>query len=541
MKKVCKVLIGVTMMAALFSGCDKQSDEKNPDIHKDNYKYEQQLNIINDNNRNYYEIFVSSFYDSNGDGTGDIKGIIEKLDYITDLGFNGIWLMPIMPSPTYHKYDVTDYYSIDPSYGNLDDFKQLTAECEKRDVKVLIDLVFNHTSDKHPWFLEASAYLQSLGKEEDPDPVKCPYVEYYHFSKEDKGGWHAVEGTDWYYEGVFWDQMPDLKLENKAVRKEIEEITDYWLGLGVGGFRLDAAKEYVSGSKDSNVEILSWYCDYVKSKDPDAYIVAEVWDSFLTIADYYESDIDSIFNYPLAQHDGSILKIVRNTGGSSQKSIAEIMEIMQQAYGEKNSDYIDAPFISCHDNSRVSAQYANDEDAMKLAAGILMTMNGSPFVYYGEEIGMNSQGDKDENKRLEMHWSDKDKKGTPNPPANADKVKQTFSAVDEQIKEPLSLYQYYKRAIRIRNENPEIARGKVAVIDTLDQDHISGVKKEWNNSEILIIYNTGTEEAQVNMEAAGIDGYGIRGYLTVDGSEVMLESSMLKMPSKSIVILKRIG
>lgn len=119
------------------------------------YEYEQELNIIDDNYRNYYEIFVYSFYDSDGDGIGDLNGVIEKLDYVQEMGFNGIWLMPVMPSTTYHKYDVTDYYGIEPEYGTMEDFERLVEECHKRDIRLIIDFVMNHSSSKHPWFLEA--------------------------------------------------------------------------------------------------------------------------------------------------------------------------------------------------------------------------------------------------------------------------------------------------------------------------------------------------------------------------------------------------
>ena len=161
------------------------------------YEYEQELNIIDDNYRNYYEIFVYSFYDSDGDGIGDINGVIEKLDYVQEMGFNGIWLMPIMPSTTYHKYDVTDYYVIDTEYGTMEDFERLVEECHKRDIRLIIDFVMNHSSSKHPWFTEACEYLKTLPAGAEPDAEVCPYVDYYHFSKEQVNGtYYKVAGTD---------------------------------------------------------------------------------------------------------------------------------------------------------------------------------------------------------------------------------------------------------------------------------------------------------------------------------------------------------
>ena len=179
-----KKFLAIMLIAVLFlTGCGASAGGKQ----KEDKENEIPLNIIDDKYRNFYEVFVYSFYDSDGDGIGDLKGLTEKLDYIndgddstdSDLGFSGIWLMPIMPSTTYHKYDVTDYYNIDKEYGTLDDFKEFVAECDKRNISVIIDLVMNHTSSKHPWFTQACDYLRSLdGKE--PDVNECKYLDYYY-------------------------------------------------------------------------------------------------------------------------------------------------------------------------------------------------------------------------------------------------------------------------------------------------------------------------------------------------------------------------
>jgi alpha-amylase len=575
MKKKIIVLISYLVLMLVLVGCNKaETDKAKPEVvkeedtgtdakeEKDNggtdvssktaaevpYKYVQELNIIDDNYRNFYEIFVYSFYDSDGDGIGDIKGIISKLDYIndgdnttdSDLGFNGIWLMPIMPSTTYHKYDVTDYYNIDPQYGTLEDFKELIKECKARDIKLIIDLVFNHTSAKHPWFTQAVQYLESLKDGEEPDLKVCPYVGYYNFTKENNGSrsYYKAGNSDWYYEGVFWDQMPDLNLGNEQVRKEIEDIAKFWLDLGVDGFRLDAAKEFYSGEKQRNVDVLKWFTDYVKSVKEDAYIVAEVWEEEAAISTYYESGIPSLFNFPLSQHNGLITSTVRKLGTSTAKSFAKSLVSLYEKYSEGNKEFIDAPFISNHDTTRISAQCVNNEDQMKMAAGMLLTMNGSPYVYYGEEIGMNSMGSKDENKRLPMQWSATDTTGIPEAPEAAEKVTQKFPPADEQRKDPLSIYNYYKRAVRIRNENPELARGEVSVIEELGSTDICAFKKVYEGSEIVILYNISNEGKTVAIGDAGLAGLNIRGYLSVDGSEVTLADNIVTMPKYSIVILK---
>ncbi len=540
-----------------FVGCAKQTPQhhgQTPSISPtaaqteapEEYPYKHVPNIINDNYRNYYEIFVGSFYDSDGNGTGDLNGVAQKLDYLNDgdnatnadLGFNGIWLMPVMPSPSYHKYDVTDYYGIDPKYGTIKDFQKLVYVCHERGIKLIIDFVFNHTSAQHPWFLQAVSYFESLGSGEQPDFEVCPYAAYYHFSTEKAGatGWYRAGESDWYYEGVFWDQMPDLALENEAVRREIEKAASFWLELGVDGFRLDAVKEYFSGRPEANSEVLRWFNDYVLSVKPDAYLVGEAWETTLSgVAPYYKSGILSFFNFPLAQATGSVAAVIKRGEGAS---LAALLTQSAKVYGEVNSSFIDAPFLSNHDTSRISAQYINDARKMKLAAGLLFTMNGSVFVYYGEELGMNSKGDKDENKRLPMHWSDTDFIGTPNPPVGADEVTQKFAALDEQQKDPLSIYSYYKRALQIRNENPEIARGDSAQVPALTSGGICAVSKTYQNSTVLLVYNIGAEAAEVSLTGTQYQGYTLCGYLTVDEATVVQDAGKLCMPSYAIAVLK---
>ena len=195
-----------------------------------------------DNYRTFYEIFVYSFCDSDGDGIGDLKGVISKLDYLEQLGINGIWFMPIHPSQSYHKYDVRDYYEIDPQYGTMADFEALMAECRKRDIHVITDLVLNHTGNDHIWFTTACEYLKDLPAGAEPSAEECKYVDYYSFAREPGNGWHAIEGSEWYYEGMFSPHMPDLRLENENVRSDIRDIMQFWFDKGGSGFRLEAAK-----------------------------------------------------------------------------------------------------------------------------------------------------------------------------------------------------------------------------------------------------------------------------------------------------------
>ena len=454
-----------------------------------------ELNIIDDKYRTYYEVFLYSFYDSDGDGIGDIQGLIDKLDYIndgddstdTDLGCNGIWLMPIMPSPTYHKYDISDYENIDEQYGTIDDFKQLIEACHKRGIRVIIDFPINHTSSKHPWFTQAVEYLEGLSDGQQPDSSVCPYVDYYNFTTDQLSSvYYKAGSSNWYYEGKFWSEMPDLNLDCEAVRAEFDEITSFWMDLGVDGFRMDGAKEYFSDNTTENVEVLKWFNDMVKAKDENSYIVAEVWTDRETYAKYLESGIDSVFNFDFGDGDGIIANAVKGSSESGAKGYANVCGKMDELLSQYNENYIDAPFLSNHDMARIANTLVNDPDKIKTAAGLLMTMNGSPFVYYGEEIGMNSSGTKDENKRIPMVWSKTDTTGMTKGPADMDAgIESPFPAEDEQEKDKDSILSYYKNALRLRNQNPEIARGTIEKVESLCKDSQAAITKTYQDLSLI--------------------------------------------------------
>lgn len=542
MKKFLAMMLAVML---LFTGC-KAGDDSGTKKEKEN---EIPLNVIDDKYRNFYEVFVYSFYDSDGDGIGDLKGLTEKLDYINDgddtkdddLGMNGIWLMPIMPSTTYHKYDVTDYYDIDKDYGTMDDFKAFMEECKKRDIHVIIDLVINHTSSKHEWFVKATDYLKTLEEGQEPDLTVCPYVDYYHFTKEPLGNsYYKVSGTEWYYEAPFWSEMPDLNLGSEAVRKEIEDIVSFWMDLGVSGFRLDAAKEYYSGQTEKNIEVLSWFNDYVKSIDEDAYIVAEVWNEFGTFSQYYESGIDSVFNFAFADSGGIITKSLY--GGDGQKYGQSTVSV-QQKLSAINPNYIDAPFFTNHDMAR-AAGYFNGDFALpqtKMAGAMNMLMSGNAFLYYGEELGMSGSG-KDENKRAPMYWSENpDTEGMCDGPSAMDTMKHKYGSLEEQKKDENSIYNFYKEIIKIRNQNPEVARGSVSYIDEVTDTGICAVKKEYDGSDIVILMNLAKEEKSVLLDTSIYGEYKIVGAVeAMEGTTVkMQEDHTIVLPAYSVVVLKK--
>lgn len=507
--------------------------------------------ISEDNYRTWYEVFVYSFYDSDGDGIGDLKGLTEKLDYIndgdpstdTDLGCDGIWLMPIMPSTTYHKYDVTDYLDIDAEYGTMADFEELIAACHERGIHVIIDLVMNHSSSQHEWFSEAAEYLKSLPEGAEPDAAECPYVDYYHFTREPAGGYCQLGDSEWYYEAQFWSEMPDLDLESQAVRDEFAGIVDFWLEKGVDGFRLDAAKEFETGDIGVNVEILSWFNTMVKEKKPDAYIVAEVWSDLASYAQYYESGIDSCFDFAFADTEGEIARVVKGTYSTGAAAYGSALENLQETLGSYRESYIDAPFYTNHDMARSAGYYSGEysENQTKMAQALNLLMSGSSFLYYGEELGMKGSG-KDENKRAPMYWSkDEDAEGMCKGPADMDDVKMKYDSFAEQQTDGNSIYHFVKETIKLRNSYQAISHGTVTFEEEASDEKVCVIRKTYGDEEVLLAFNLSEEDATVDL--SGIEGADekelqIGGVLLTTAEQAELVDGRLQMPPYSVVILE---
>ena len=493
-----------------------------------------------DNYRTFYEIFVYSFCDSDGDGIGDLQGVISKLDYLQELGINGIWFMPIHPSTSYHKYNVSDYYAIDPQYGTMEDFEQLLAECKARDIHVIIDLVVNHTGSEHVWFKEAVSYLQSLPAGAEADPAECKYLDYYFFSREEGNGSRPVEGTDWYYEGMFDYTMPDINLGSQATREEIRNIMQFWIDKGVDGFRLDAAKEFYSGSVTKNVEVLSWIQQTATELKPDCYLVAEVWENFNQITAYYESGITSIFNFAFGNSDGKIAKVLQGAGNESVvTTYATALQKADTAYRGMNPNYIDAPFLSNHDVGRIAGFASRDENKMKMAAAMNLFMGGSVFIYYGEEIGMLGSGN-DPSKRAPMYWNAARDNGTTNPPPACELPEESLmGSLEEQVNDDNSLYNYYRQAIAIRNALPQIARGIPTAEAALNTGCVSAYRKTWGDESCIILMNINTAEAEADLSAYA--DWTLAASLSADGNEITLENETLKLPAWGVAVLTPAG
>ena len=489
-----------------------------------------------DNYRTFYEIFVYSFCDSDGDGIGDLQGVISKLDYLQELGINGIWFMPIHPSQSYHKYDVRDYYDIDPQYGTMADFEALMAECQKRDIHVITDLVLNHTGNDHEWFVTACDYLKGLPSGAEPNAEECKYVEYYSFSREPGSGWRAIEGSEWYYEGMFSPHMPDLRLDNENVLNDIRDIMQFWFDKGVSGFRLDAAKEFYSGSISKNVEVLNWIQTTATELKEDAYLVAEVWEDFGVITRYYESKITSIFNFAFGNTSGKLMQVLRGAGNPNQvTTFATALEKADTAYLGANADYIDAPFLSNHDVGRIAGFCGYDPLKTKLAGAMNLFMSGSAFIYYGEEIGMPGSGN-DPSKRAPFFWNDARDNGTTDPPPECEIPEEyPFGSLEQQRSDDGSLYNYYRQAIAIRQALPAISRGRVTAETALNVGCISAFRKTWNDDQVIILMNIAPDAAQVDISAYA--DWTLAASLSADGNEILLNGATLDLPAFGTAVL----
>ncbi len=470
---------------------------------------------------NWYEVFVRSIYDSDGDGLGDLNGVTEKLDYVRSLGCTGIWLMPIMPSPSYHKYDVTDYYGVDPEYGTLDDFRALLDAAHARGMAVILDMPFNHCSSLHPWFLSAAASADS------------PWRDWFNWSDTPQQGYTELGGE--FYESRFVDTMPDLNLSNPAVREEIERILRFWLeDVGADGFRLDAVTSFYTGRVEENVEFLNWLADTAHGIRPDCYLVGEAWEGLSTLARYCESRIDSFFTFPVSQAEGYIAKVLGGRARQPGLKFAEYVTLLEETLP---ANTVPAPFTENHDTGRtVGFTGRENPDKTKMAGGLLCLLRGKVFVYYGQEIGMVGSGE-DPNKRLGMLWTSEDEVTTP--PPGVTRIEYAYPSVAEQEGDPASLLNYYRSALALRERFPAIARGTSAVLPCAF-DEACLILRTYNGEEVLLAVNPSKSDLTLPLDGQAAEFAALAASLCTDYTlEAALEAGVLRLPAYSFAVLTR--
>lgn len=470
--------------------------------------------------RVFYEIFVRSFNDSNHDSVGDLKGITQKLDYLKELGVSGIWLMPINESPTYHGYDVANYYKIQKDYGTMDDFYELINEAHKRDIEIVMDLVINHTSTSNPWFSEAlnnktskyrDYYIWSDSGKNPPNPSTL-HSNPWRYSKSGK------------YYALFDTGMPDLNYDNPEVRSEIKNVAKYYLDMGVDGFRLDAARHIYDGEPDKNFQWWKEFNDYVKGINKNAVLVGEVWDKAPVVGDYLTS-LDSAFNFDLST---AILDAVK---GGNINSLGGTVNDITSIYQSKNKNYLDSIFLTNHDMNRVMSTL-NSTEKCKTAAAILMTLPGTPYIYYGEETGMTGVKP-DDRIREPFIWDNKDV--SKNCSWEFTNNKKDAVAVNIQNQDSNSLLNFYKTFINLRNTNKALARGTFEVINQNDSN-ILAFKRSCETEEVYVLINTGSSSGNIRMPDMNAEilysSDGGRGELSISGSLEIKKNQMLVIKKK---------
>lgn len=482
-----------------------------------------------------YEIFVMAFADGNGDGKGDFKGLTSKLDYLEELGVGGLWLMPIMPSDSYHKYHVIDYKNIDPDYGTIQDFKTFMAEAHKRNIKVIIDYVINHSGNNHPWFLESKKgpsnplrdYYVWAKKDSIQDQLKKKTT---HFDSDNINQWHAADGDtigDHYY-GYFNGLCPDLNLDNPKVKAEIIDIAKFWLTeMQVDGFRLDAARHVFPVERDpENHAFWVWFKDEMQKIKPDVYLVGEVWQEAEKVGPYLKG-LPALFNFDMGYE---ITKTV-NTQADSNGLVKKYKKI-NDFYKTITPDFIDATFIKNHDQTRILSELRGDQNKMKVAAGILFTLPGTPYIYYGEEIGM--LGTKpDPQIREPFIWDTG--KSSPVQTSWEESIHSTDKTVVPAIRqksEPNSLLNFYKKWIAYRNSSEALTYGDLELSLYSNPSVISFIRKK-GDQRVLVMHNLTHREIIVDFNS-------LSGFRELDfyHGQVAIKNGAVFLQGYSSVVLK---
>ena len=450
-----------------------------------------------------YEVFVRSFFDGDGDGIGDLNGLTQRLDYIndgdpattTDLGATCVWLMPIMAAASYHGYDVTNYYEVEPDYGTEDDFRRFVTEAHRRGVRVLLDLVLNHTSRDHPWFREAAA-----------DPTS-PYRDWYIFAAEDPGypgpwgapAWHPSPARDGYYYGLFWEGMPDLNYRNPAVTAEAQRVSRFWLEeMGADGFRLDAIKHLIEDGRiqENTPATHAWLRDYRAFLDasfPDALTIGEIFDSTAaTLVPYFPDQLHAYFNF-----DPGRQCLTAATSAGGQPVQARVLEAL-----DRLPDQRWAPFLTNHDQPRTMTALGGDVAKAKLAATCLLTLPGLPFVYYGEEIGMTGTKP-DERIRTPMQWTAEPAAGfttgTPWQPLQDDAAAVNVAA---QEQDAASLLTHYRRLVNLHTAHPALGHGALLPIETGNRSVIAFLRQSAEETVLVVLNFHRQPQAGVDLSTA---------------------------------------
>jgi maltose alpha-D-glucosyltransferase/alpha-amylase len=491
-----------------------------------------------------YELHIKAFFDGNNDGIGDFKGLLQKLDYLQDLGVTAIWLLPFYPSPLKDDgYDIADYYSINPSYGTIQQFRQFLEEAHKRNLKVITELVINHTSDQHPWFQRARK--APIGSEErnyyvwtdNPNQYKDVRIIFQDF---EASNWTWDPVAQQYYWHRFFHHQPDLNYDNPKVQQEVFRIIDYWCAMGVDGFRLDAVP-YLFEREGTNGEnlpethaFLKKLRKHVDEKFPGTVFLAEanMWPE--DSASYFGSGDECHMNYHFPVMPRMFMALQREDRYPITDifdQTPEIPETCQWAMFLRNHDELTLEMVTDEERDYMYKVYAkdpkarinlgirhrlaplmgNDRKKIELMNSLLFSLPGTPVLYYGDEIGMGDNfylGDRD-GVRTPMQWSPDRNAGfsDTNPqqlylPVILDPQYHYESVnVETQRGNTSSLFWYMKRLINMRKKYKAFSRGTMNFIQ-VDNPKILAFTRSYDDQTLLIIVNLSkySQPAEINLE-----------------------------------------
>lgn len=497
-----KRLLSLVIAATLFTGCSDSGPSQPSAVQSQaavSTPAFQSLQVNENANEWWhkaviYEIWPRSFYDADGDGSGDFNGMTSKLDYLKELGVDGIWLTPVFEAPSYHGYDFQDFYNVEADYGTMAEFEHFIAEAHKRDIKIILDLVLNHISDQHEWFIKSAKKEPGyedyfLWRDERPvDGWGPPWSD----EANPKAVWHWNETRQAYYYGAFGFTQPDLNLTLPAVREELNKMATFWLEKGVDGFRLDAVRYAVEegghplqADTQGTIDYWTSFTQHVKSVKPDAMLVAEAWADLKTVARYRDNGkgLDSAFDFdfggmvtdilnPAVEQKADFGTLGNNPRHHNRQNLWDNLKARKEA---APMHYF-APFLSNHDQTRIMVLLDNDMNKAKVAASLLLTSPGTLYLYYGEEIGLSQYktGD-DQYRRAIMQWNEDESAGFNNTGnfwldqgqwfpwvqhhegwfANYwQSLRGKGLSVEAQRADENSLFNHYKRLIAVRHANP---------------------------------------------------------------------------------------
>ncbi len=538
--------------------------------------------------KDYYQLCVYSFADGNGDGYGDFRGIEQNLNYIKELGFEGIWLSPIHPSSTYHGYTVDNYYEVNDKFGTMADFESLVSTAKEMGITIMLDMVINHSGNNNPLFTAFKSAVLSGDTNSNAYNMYAksanPNSGYTELGRDNKG-------QMWYYESNFGSNMPEFDLKSTEAKTEISNIMKFWMDKGVEAFRLDAVLYYEYGSNEGSVQFCEWLMKECQKTNPNIYMVGEAWTSCNGLRPFYlsEDSLSSYMNFDMSNAAGTNANtIMSNVYSMNANRYGANILASQKAVGDK----IDAIFAANHDSGRLAntslAYYSATKgmidggvDNYKFGLALLYTASGNIFNYYGTEIGQragvdsNGHDGNDPAKRAAFNWGNEyiisvEKGDTANAgpvaymtmstPGNNDYYRRMFGYYDlldgdnvgdsdlggvaEQKTDEFSIYSYFERLMILRRQFPEISRVEAKVLAkdisvNTDYSKVCVMTKTYGDNTVLVIYNLDRDVAvDVNLADFGLLNYNtVLASLTLDNSDSDIAKGVVTALPQSVTVV----